>query len=56
MSLELCIHKKEAESQRKDELERYGHDDNCKGYKVAGCYCCDGMKKDCFYYQLPKKG
>lgn len=50
MSLVECIHKKCAERQRKQELERYGNDDSCRGYYEAGCFNCDGLNTECSKY------
>ncbi len=43
----ICAGKIAAESQRETELEQYGHDDGCLGYKQLGCYECDGLDTAC---------
>jgi len=55
MSIEECIHKKETESQRKEELERYGTNKGCKGYYDAGCYEYNGLNTNCKMYKVLTK-
>ena len=48
--IDTCSHKFCAEEQRKSEVERYGTDEGVQGYKLMGCYECDGRNKRCYAY------
>ena len=50
MSLEKCIHKECAESQRKSELEAGLGLSGTEGYSKTGCYVCSGYNTKCKTY------
>lgn len=54
MTIDQCINKEIAERQRKNELQKGLGLDGTEGYKIAGCYDCDGYKKECEKYLVYK--
>lgn len=51
---DLCVNQEIAVSQITSELKKYLSDKGCEGFKIMGCYSCDGYESSCPAY-LPKK-
>lgn len=46
----ICEHKLAAESQKKNEITRYGKPMSCQGYTDKGCFDCNGYNTNCPLY------
>jgi len=49
-SEEICLNFGFSRSQRLKEMQDFGNDNGCEGYKTMGCYSCDGHKTGCEKY------
>lgn len=52
----ICMYYDISRSQRKTELERGVGYEGTLGFERAGCYDCDGYKKDCETYYPKREG